>query len=84
MDGSSALWANRSTFEKIEKIGKKIKVFRFIAYVFRNISLMTESHSIRPRGTHKTRYSRRKRWILTLLTVDRYSGKCAKQINECF
>ena len=71
----SALWANRST---LRKIGKKIKVFRFIAYVFRIGPLITESYSVLPRGTQNPRKSCRKWRILTLLRGQVFSGKSAK------
>ena len=51
----------------IKKTRKKNKVFRFIAYVFRIGPLITESYSVLPRGTHKTRKLCRKWRILTLL-----------------
>ena len=62
----------------IKKNRKKIKVCRFIAYVCRSTSLMTESYSVLPRGTHKTRNSCRKWRILTLLRGQVFSGKSAK------
>ena len=58
--GNSAEWNTRKQCTMgqqvdIKKNRKKIKVCRFIAYVCRSTSLMMESYSVLPRGTHKTR-----------------------------